>query len=240
MNLKKFIRTYAPAVLAWILFYKEIIRQYIRPYVKIRANKNRCHESAHFELPVDISNFNLISIDPYVEVRRGFTFLGASGHLIIKKFTTIAMNCTVVTDGHLPTVGLPHIISGTNHINDKCKDIIIHEAVWIGVNCTLLPGAEIGRGSIIGAGSIVNKKIPPYAVAVGCPARIIASTFTMEQIIEHEKQLYPLEERLSKTQLEHLFAEYYDGKKSLGLNEIPQDREVEMRQLLKQMRNNLD
>lgn len=240
MNLKQFLRNHFPSILAWILFYKDIKRRYIIPYVKIRANKERAHDSVSFELPVDISDYSLIRIEPYTKIRKNFTFLGSVGKFQLKKYSAIAMNCTVVTDGHVPTVGLPHIISGTHHVNDKCRDIIVHEAAWVGVNCTLLPGAEIGRGAIIGAGSIVNKKIPPYAIAVGCPAKVIASAFTIEQIIEHEKALYAECERMSREQLEELFNTYYNGKKSIGVNEIPKEHKEEYSNILAQMRTTLD
>jgi len=45
--------------------------------------------------------------------------------------------------------------------------------VWIGANCTILGGVQIGDGAVVGAGSIVNKDIPAYAIAVGNPARVI-------------------------------------------------------------------
>ncbi len=51
--------------------------------------------------------------------------------------------------------------------------VVIDDDVWIGANCTILPGAIIGRGSIIAAGSVVRNKIPPYSIAGGVPARII-------------------------------------------------------------------
>jgi acetyltransferase-like isoleucine patch superfamily enzyme len=46
--------------------------------------------------------------------------------------------------------------------------------VWMGGHTIVLHGVTIGRGAVIGAGSVVTKDIPPYAVAVGTPARVIA------------------------------------------------------------------
>lgn len=54
--------------------------------------------------------------------------------------------------------------------------ISIGERVYIGVKTIILPGVTIGSRSIIGAGSVVTKDIPPNSVAVGVPARVIAST----------------------------------------------------------------
>lgn len=53
----------------------------------------------------------------------------------------------------------------------KGEPIWIHDGVWIGANSTVLPGVTIGCKSIIGAGSVVSRDIPPYCVAVGNPCR---------------------------------------------------------------------
>lgn len=54
--------------------------------------------------------------------------------------------------------------------------------VWIGYGATILAGANIGNGAVIGAGSVVSGEIPPYAIAVGNPARIVRHRFTYDQI----------------------------------------------------------
>jgi hypothetical protein len=64
---------------------------------------------------------------------------------------------------------------------------------------------------------LVTKPVPPYALVAGSPAKIIGVKFTIDQIIEHEKALYPEKERFSREYLEELFAEYYEGKKVFGV-----------------------
>ena len=54
--------------------------------------------------------------------------------------------------------------------------------VWFGARCIVLSGVTIGNGAVIGAGSIVTRDIPPYAIAVGNPARIIRYRFPPEII----------------------------------------------------------
>lgn len=54
--------------------------------------------------------------------------------------------------------------------------------VWIGARVTILDGVCIGDGAIIGAGAVVTSDIPPYAIAVGIPAKVIKYRFTEEQI----------------------------------------------------------
>ena len=52
-------------------------------------------------------------------------------------------------------------------------DIIVGDDVWIGANVTILKGISIGSGAVVGAGSVVVKDIPEYAIAVGNPARVV-------------------------------------------------------------------
>ena len=53
------------------------------------------------------------------------------------------------------------------------QPVQIEDDVWIGARVVILPGLKIGKGAIIGAGSIVTKDVPPYAICVGNPARVI-------------------------------------------------------------------
>ncbi len=54
-----------------------------------------------------------------------------------------------------------------------CGPIEIGEDVWIGAQAVILRGVRIGKGSVIGANSLVNSDIPPYSIAVGSPAKVI-------------------------------------------------------------------
>lgn len=139
-----------------------------------------------------------------------------SEKVIIKKYSVIAANTTFVTNNHISTLKIPQFLLGPSHINDKSQSIIVEEDCWIGTGVILLPGTHLGRGCIVGAGSIVNKVIPPYAVVVGTPTKIIAVKFSIPQIIEHEKTLYTEEERLSKEYLEELFEQNFSDKKVYG------------------------
>lgn len=53
-------------------------------------------------------------------------------------------------------------------------DVMIGNDVWLGARVIVLPGARIGDGAIVGAGSVVRGEIPPYGVAVGIPARVVS------------------------------------------------------------------
>ena len=53
------------------------------------------------------------------------------------------------------------------------KPIVIEDDCWLGGGVIVLAGVTIGKGSVIGAGSIVTKDIPPYSVAVGNPCKVM-------------------------------------------------------------------
>ncbi len=72
-------------------------------------------------------------------------------------------------------------LSKSDKIEER-KRIIIGNDVFVGVNVTVLDGVSIGDGAIIGAGAIVSKDIPPYAIAVGCPIKIIRYRFSEDNI----------------------------------------------------------
>jgi acetyltransferase-like isoleucine patch superfamily enzyme len=55
------------------------------------------------------------------------------------------------------------------------KGIVIEDNVWIGSKATILDGVVIGSGAVIGAGAVVTHSIPAQSIAVGVPAKIIAS-----------------------------------------------------------------
>ena len=65
---------------------------------------------------------------------------------------------------------------------EETKDSHIGNDVFIGANVTMLDGVNIGNGAVIGAGAVVTKDIPPYAIAVGVPARVIKFRFNESQI----------------------------------------------------------
>lgn len=67
--------------------------------------------------------------------------------------------------------------------------IVISDDVWIGSNAVILSGVKIGRGAIIGAGSVVTKDVAPYSINAGNPSKLIKMRFKEEDIfyIENSK-----------------------------------------------------
>lgn len=62
--------------------------------------------------------------------------------------------------------------------------IIVEDDVWIGTNSMILSGVTIGQGAIVGAGSVVTKDIPPYAIVGGNPAKVLKYRYSPELVEE--------------------------------------------------------
>ena len=76
--------------------------------------------------------------------------------------------------GHNTTIAtLNHDLNPEKRASLTPSPVKIGKNVWIGSDCTILPGVEIGDGAIIGAGSVVTKSIPKNTIAVGNPAKVI-------------------------------------------------------------------
>jgi len=95
------------------------------------------------------------------------------------------------------------------------KPISIGPDAWIGSNVTILPGcSRIGFGAVVGAGSVVTKDIPDFAIAVGNPARVVKYRHTPEmQDRILQSRYWELKPSLAKGVIENL-----GGDLSLGLS----------------------
>lgn len=137
------------------------------------------------------------------------TIYADSAKFIMKKHSGAAEGLRVSTANHAMILGrFYRTIKQSEKPKIKIDDIIIESDVWIGRNVTILSGVHIGRGCTIGAGAVVSKSLPPYCVAVGVPAKPIKFKWSIEEILQHEQQLYDPKERFTREELEEIFAKY--------------------------------
>lgn len=81
-------------------------------------------------------------------------------------------------------------VGDDSKLPENDRDVVFEGDNWIGMNSTILKGVTIGRGSIVAAGSVVNKSTIPYSIVGGVPAKVLKMRFTPEEIMEHERILY--------------------------------------------------
>lgn len=170
-------------------------------------------KNASLGIPADLKKPENIYLYDHARIGRRSTIMTmGNSRFIMKRESGAAEGLTVITSNHKQQIG--QFRTGGNDDNSY-RDIIVEEDVWIGINVTLLSGAHIGRGAIIGAGAVVRKNVPPYAVVVGNPGRIIKFKWSIDDIIEHEKKLYSKEERYTREELEQYIKSFEANKSKL-------------------------
>lgn len=182
---------------------------------KVYYGKNKIgHIGDNVTLPFNIlisGGGKNISIGNNTVIGTGATFMAPNAKLVIGHHVVASHNLKIITGDHERRVGVYcNTITEAikNHDLGLDQDVIIEPDVWIGINVTIIKGVTIGRGSTICAGAVVSKSTPPYSISGGVPAKFIKFYWTIDQILEHEKALYPENERYSREQLEEIFAKY--------------------------------
>lgn len=98
----------------------------------------------------------------------GTSVTARSTAISIGKKVLIAPNCVIVdSDFHAPW---PAAQRSGNPGCERDRPVSIGDHAWIGMNCIILKGVNIGEGAIVGAGSVVTRDVPPGSVACGAPA----------------------------------------------------------------------
>ncbi|MFT8477509.1 MAG: CatB-related O-acetyltransferase [Liquorilactobacillus sp.] len=117
---------------------------------------------------------------------------GVKGEMLeIGKFVSIANNVQFILGGNhhmdtFTTYPLKKMIFNEVEAFSKGK-IIIEDGAWIATSCIVLSGVTIGRESVVAAGAVVTKSVPPYAVVAGIPAKVVRMRFSQDIIAKLEQ-----------------------------------------------------
>lgn len=157
----------------------------------LRPLFTRCAWSSviHFNSRMDVVPFNRFVLGKRSIVESFSCVNNAVGDVFIGDCSRVGLNNTIIGPvciGSHVNLAQGVVVSGLNHgfydsskrIDEqkvKTSQIVIEDDVWIGANCVITAGVHIGEHSVIGAGSVVTKDIPPHSLAVGSPAKVIKS-----------------------------------------------------------------
>lgn len=149
---------------------------------------------------LEVGEGNILGCEFRFESREGYIKVGdecyigpslliSRNRIVIGNHVTIAWGCTIYDhDSHSLDYRerrkdidreIANIRRGEEFIQDKdwstvnSKPIIIKDDAWIGMNAIILKGVTVGRGSVVGAGSVVTKDVPDWTVVAGNPAVVV-------------------------------------------------------------------
>ncbi len=161
-------------------------RWYVRLLAPLYQHRGR-HSVIHRSVRMDTPPYRKFRLGDYSVIESFACINNAVGDVVIGDYTRIGLHNTVigpVTIGSHVNLAQGITITALNHnFSDPQKRIdeqgvstipvTIGDDIWIGANAVVLPGVTIGNHSVIAAGAVVTKDVPPHSLAAGVPAKII-------------------------------------------------------------------
>lgn len=139
--------------------YKKLREILVKGYIDFCGNNVNIEPHCRFDYALKIGDNS--GIGEYSELY---------GDITIGNDVMMGTNCIIYTVNHrFDDINIPMRKQG----NEPSQPVVIGNDVWIGGRVTILPGVHIGNGAVIGAGAVVTKDVPEFAVVGGNPAKII-------------------------------------------------------------------
>ena len=134
-----------------------------------------------------------------------------TGGLVIEDHVSISEGVKIITHAH--DLFFSKQSEGRSSRPCELAPLVIRDHVWLGARSFIHPGVkEIGRRAVIAANSNIKNKVPPYAIVMGNPAKIIGFVATPKEIVDFELENYPESERISLEELEHNYKKYFTSR----------------------------
>lgn len=161
-------------------------RWYVRMLAPFYQHRGR-HSKIHHSVRMDTPPYRQFSLGDYSVVESYSCINNAVGDVIIGDHTRVGLHNTVigpVTIGNHVNLAQGITVTALNHnFEDKelrideqgvsTNPVIIGDDIWIGANAVILPGVTIGNHSVVAAGAVVTKDVPPHTLVGGVPAKNI-------------------------------------------------------------------
>ena len=161
-------------------------RWFIRLLAPLYQHRGR-HSVIHHSARMDTPPYRKFSLGDYSVIESFACINNAVGDVMIGDHTRIGLHNTIIG----PVIIGSHVnlaqgitITALNHnFEDSEKRIdeqgvstsavVIEDDIWIGANAVILPGVTIGHHSVVAAGAVVTKDVPPHSLVAGVPAKVI-------------------------------------------------------------------
>jgi acetyltransferase-like isoleucine patch superfamily enzyme len=179
-------------------------RRFVRGIASVRRFASR-GDNFRFD-PDGTYSYETIRVGNNVDLGVRPTIMATRSEIRIGDNVMFGPEVTIRGGNHkIDVIGTP-MIAVMKQPGDDIHDrgVVIEDDVWIGTRAIILHGVTIGRGAVVGAGSVVTRSVPPYAIAAGNPARLVRWRLGLEGIVEHERRLYPRGRRLPVEDLKNL------------------------------------
>ena len=161
-------------------------RWYVRMLAPLYQHRGKCSK-IHRSVRMDTPPYRKFSLGDYSVVESFSCINNAVGDVVVGDHTRVGLHNTIigpVTIGSHVNLAQGITVTALNH-NFAEKDLRIDEQgvstnpvtigndIWIGANAVILPGVTIGDHSVVAAGAVVTKDVPPHTLVAGVPAKII-------------------------------------------------------------------
>lgn len=161
-------------------------RWFIRLLAPLYQHRGR-HSVIHGSARMDTPPYRKFSLGDYSVIESFACINNAVGDVMIGDHTRIGLHNTIigpVTIGNHVNLAQGITVTALNHNFDdpqkrideqgvSTKPVVIEDDIWIGANAVILPGVTIGHHTVVAAGAVVTKDVPPHSLVAGVPAKII-------------------------------------------------------------------
>lgn len=159
------------------------------------------HGSRFWFDPLGLYTFENIAVGHDVSLGHAPVLMAAKSKISIGNHVMFGPQVVIIAGNHNSSVVGRFMTTVHEKRLDDDIDVNIDDDVWIGARAIVLRGVNIGRGAIVGAGAVVTKSVPPYAIVVGNPARVLRFRWDVETIVAHESVLYRAARRIPEKEL---------------------------------------
>jgi len=161
-------------------------RWFIRLLAPLYQHRGK-HSVIHHSARMDTPPYRKFSLGDYSVIESFACINNAVGDVMIGDHTRIGLHNTIIG----PVIIGSHVnlaqgitVTALNHIFENSEKrideqgvstsaVVIEDDIWIGANAVVLPGVTIGHHSVVAAGAVVTKDVPPHSLVAGVPAKVI-------------------------------------------------------------------